>query len=89
MIRHLPLRVTPAIICASLVFGVHCSGEGFTEPQLYCHEAAASLLRCCPGYAPSMTYCDQGSDPESELRVRRLEHADDVAAVAQDLGIRL
>jgi hypothetical protein len=62
----MPLRITLAVVCSLLIFGVHCSGEGFTHDELYCQEASADLLQCCPRYDPSMTYCDQGSDPQSQ-----------------------
>jgi hypothetical protein len=63
-VRHVPLCITLATICATLVFGVHCSGggsvgSGFTEAQLYCQAAAVQLTNCCPDYNPAFLSCDE------------------------------
>jgi hypothetical protein len=64
LVRHVPLTVTLATICTTLILGVHCNGSGsvgsgFSEAQLYCQAAAVQLTNCCPGYNPAFLTCDE------------------------------
>jgi hypothetical protein len=47
------LRASLVLVGLALVF---C--EGFREDELHCEEAAARLVRCCPGFATGSLSCD-------------------------------
>jgi hypothetical protein len=69
--RHVPLVVTLATISGTLVFGVHCSGNGsmgsgFSEAQLYCQAAAMQLTSCCPEFNEGLLFCNEESTQDNQ-----------------------